>query len=253
MHLEVVVHVYNPPGIDQYAKQMLWLHRSLLFYSERKNRLFRDVELYVCMTTTDEATSDVMQGLLGIETTPGYRIVAECLPPEQLFRRAIGRNIRSKATSADIVWYTDADYFVGPDFLDEMCGEMTPDSEMWYPSRMMINKSHEIGDEMIRDYTPGDIHPELFAPQKLRKGIGGVQFVGGNFARETGYCEGTKWVRPVDPKYGFRQCKCDVAYRRRIGGGTRVAVESSLYRIRHTSDGRDYDLDGQKGEGKANW
>lgn len=253
MNLEVVVHVYNPPGMDQYVRQMLWLHRTLMYYSERTDRIFRHVDLVVCMTTQDEATVEVMQKLLGVEVTGGYQIIAETLPPERLFRRAIGRNRRSQMTAADVVWYTDADYFVGPEFLDEIGQRMTVDSEMCYPRHILINKTHEIGDAMLRDKVPGDIDDDLFASQRLRKGIGGVQFVGGDFARRVGYCEGTKWTRPVDPSYGFRQCKCDVAYRRKIGGGTRLDFEPSLYRIRHSSDGRDYDIDGNKGEGKQNW
>jgi len=56
----------------------------------------------------------------------------------------------------------------------------------------------------------------------------------------------------VDPERGFRQCRCDVRYRKSLPEpSTQVAIET-IYRIRHTQNGRDYDY---KGEliGKRGW
>lgn len=255
MRLEIVSHCFCPPGVTQYAKMLEWQIASLQKYVEG----FEQVDLYVCCTTGDLATCRVLERAWALREVAGLRVFAEFMPPEDLFRRAIGRNRRALRTDADIVWFTDVDYFVGPGFLQAVadCDFLTPSSGLTYPSRININKEHEIGDKMLLTQIPGMICDSMFAGKGLRKAIGGVQFVGGDVAREHGYLKDRKrWQKPVDAAKGFRQCRCDVPYRmgmsKMFGGIPRFEAEG-LYRIRHSTAGREYDVNGVRGTGKENW
>lgn len=256
MKLEVIVHVYNPPGVVQYAHQLRWLNNSLLNYSMRSERSFRNVTLSVCFTVLDQPTKGMMMALSDLHGAPGpYQVVARVMPPAALFRRGCGRHECAKATGADVVWFTDADYFVDHHFLDQMAKYLGPDACLTYPKHVNVNVDHETGDRMVLGEF--QIVPDLFMQTKMRKAIGGIQFVGGNIARDHGYGKG-KWIRPVDdPELGFRQCRCDVHYRRFLDQDCGVKVRrvnaEGLYRIRHTTDGRDYDQGGNKGTDRENW
>jgi hypothetical protein len=254
--LEIVTHCYCPPGVTQYAKMLEWQIASLQKHAVG----FSQVDLYVCCTTSDLATCRGLEFAWEHHGLADYlQVYGEFMPPEQLFRRAIGRNQRALTTTADIVWFTDVDYFVGPGFLQAVsdCPFLTPSSGLTYPNKININIKHELGDKMLLDVEPGAIDDSLFASKRLRKAIGGVQFVGGDVARKYGYLkQRDKWQTPVDASKGFRQCRCDVPYRmgmaKEFGGVPRFEAEG-LYRIRHTTAGRDYDVNGVQGTGKENW
>lgn len=247
MKLEIITHCYCPPGQDHYAKCLDWQWRSLCIHDFGK---FTSVKLTVCASSQDEATYKQLAYMLDHPGTVDVEL--ELMPYAKLFRRAIGRNMIARRTKADLVWFADADYFVGKEFYPSLCEVKIPYLWLEWPETYWINSSHEVGDSMVneepfssREWSSG------FKLRKQRKPIGGLFFVSGETARN-GYLDGTRHQKEVDPEKGFRQCRCDVPYRKGMMACKPNSIEG-IYRLRHTVNGRDYYLDGTKGEGKAAW
>lgn len=263
--IEIISHCYNPPGTDQYAQLLKWQIASLANYQPNV-----DVCLTVCCSKDDEALHVMMQQIY--RHLPGeiiYCINLLYLPHERLFRRAIGRNMRARQTSADVVWFTDCDYAFGPGcllFTDRAiipsCGLLMPDRcKISYDVNGHFSESyrdrphHATGDAAIKRERNNPLpllNDSEFKQREEHRAIGGLQIIGGDTARRIGYLDGTKWVEPVDPSLGFRSCRCDAAWRKHNKlQATRLPIPN-VYRIRHLADGRDMN---QSGEviGKEAW
>lgn len=239
----IVSHCYCPPGLDIYAQHLRLQWASLCRYLSKA-----DVELVVCCANSkqDPATWEVLTD----RTIGRAKRVVHVLPLEKLFRRATGRNevVKDAAREFEVVWFTDVDYLFGPGCLDAVADLVTPDDELCMPEVVNISIDHATGTRYVEDRRNvplPDIDPTQFAARRQKLCIGGVQIVGGNTARRVGYCDGTRWVRPVDPAAGFRSCRCDLAFRR---GNKFVAKRlpiPGVYRLRHERAGRDVGLNGQ--------
>lgn len=248
--IEIVTHVYCPPGVDQYAHMLRYQAASLLHWPADPH-----VQLSVLYCPQDRSTTDVVYSLSMLQFPPDVQVVGFPLEPGQLFRRAIGRNMRALATDADVVWFTDVDYFFGQHCLDDVATLVHRNSGLCIPATIQIHKDHQTGADEVRR-TRGILAPKAdltqFVERRQKIAIGGVQIVGGDLARRIGYLDGTAWVQPVDPAAGFRSCKCDHAWRRHNQlDATRLPIRS-CYRMRHEQDGRDYTRDGTM-VGKAVW
>jgi hypothetical protein len=254
--IDIVTHVYCPPGLSCYAKHLLWQYASLRRYSPPEVC----VRLKVCASFHDKTTMAILARVLDDDSrraTPEFAVVPVLLDQERLFRRAIGRNIATNATLADVVWYTDADYLFGDGCLDAVARLVRPD-QCAMPARVKISTDHETGQRMVDDPPLDDdgwpvIDDTRFSERRERVAIGGLQIVGGDVVRERGYLrEDREWQQPVDASLGFRSCKCDVAFRRYVGQPFVRLDIPNVYRIRHTSDGRDFAADGTN-LGKQAW
>ena len=251
-HIAIISHCYCPPGLDVYAEHLRWQWASLLQYPSDAY-----VTLIVCCAfrERDAATWKVLEGG-DVKIHPlRLRCLTYSLSLDKLFRRAIGRNDIATHTGYDIYWFADVDYLFGPVCLDAVAEQVGPDDELCCPEYVNISTSHEIGQQLVNEYRGKPIPPiptELFTRRRQKVAIGGCQIVGGNTARRVGYCQGTKWLRPVDPNKGFRSCKCDRAFRRSNKFTPRKLDLPNVFRLRHDCDGRDYDLTGNK-IGKGAW
>lgn len=245
--IEIVTHVYAE-ALPQYSQMLKWQLASICLHKPEM-----PVQVTVCYTESDTATTDVLNHF-GRQHTP-FRLVGMGLDKSHLFRRAIGRNIAAKRTDADVVWFSDVDYLFGQSCLDSVVAQVDPDSGLCCPKRYFIHRDHETGDAALRrewDNWLPEIDAKEFEARKQKIAIGGLQIVGGDTSRRVGYCDGTKWVQPVDPEQGFRSCRCDKAFRRLNKFETRYIRLPQLYRLRHTTDGRDFDGSGQN-RGKDVW
>lgn len=251
--IELVTHCYCPRGTDTYAEHLKWQWASLLHYCPRTCHVL----LTICYTQQDTATALRVQAIeeSAKRTAPHLSVQAMDLPPERLFRRAIGRNVAALWTNAQAIWFTDVDYLFGPGALDAVAAKVPRTAGLTIPAQVQIQVDHATGDRMIAAHRAEQfpsIDPTLFASRKQRLAIGGCQIVGGDLARRIGYLDGTRWVQPVDPMAGFRSCRCDKAWRQLNGlNSVRLSIPN-VYRIRHSEDGRDYDFQGQK-IGKGAW
>lgn len=248
--IEIVAHCYCPPGVPFYAQCLKWQWASLV-----NCPCDHTVEYTVCYTNEDRETVNRLSKCMSHEPDNIYLRPLR-LAPQQLFRRAIGRNLRALNTDADIVWFTDIDYLFGWECLNTVASLVEPDDKLCMPESYYINIDHKTGDSMLQRFANIDypnIPANLFQERNQRIPIGGLQIVGGNFAREVGYLKDTKYVEPVMAHFGFRSCKCDRWYRKENNlKATRLAIPN-VYRIRHTVDGRDFFADGTKGKGKEAW
>jgi hypothetical protein len=252
--LEIVTHVYCPPGVDIYAEHLRWQFASLY-----RHQPTGPTTLTICYTRTDAATAAVLARIRGIVQQAGrlenLQVQALDFEPGALFRRAIGRNYAAKRTRADAIWFTDADYCFGPGAIAAVLQLVEPTSQLVQPESLWIHTTHALGDadlEAGRSQEFPDIQPEHFSRRRQKVCIGGVQIVGGDTARRLGYCQQTKWVQPVDPAQGFRSCRCDRAFRKLNNFHALRLPIPQVYRLRHGTDGRDYDLDGQA-RGREVW
>jgi len=229
---------------------MKWQWASLVNYTCEHT-----VDYVVFFSEKDAATKAMLEQCIQLEPADVY-LRPISIPPHQLFRRAIGRNIRALATDASVIWFTDIDYMFGPDCLDTVCKLVSPEDKLCMPEKYWINIDHETGDKMLDDYRHLKlplIPRQLFMERKQKIAIGGLQILGGDTAREIGYLNKTKYQDPVPEHFGFRSCKCDSAFRRYNDlKPTRMNIPN-LYRIRHTEAGRSYLASGQKGKGKEAW
>ena len=207
-----------------YAK-MLTAQLSALLRWPPKARVL----LSICTNECDKAT------LLAIESfhSRGVPVEPILLPKPQIFRRAIGRNVASKASKADIVWFTDCDLIFGDSCLDTL--SLIDFSGLAYPTRQMIHRSHALGDEDLATITIGEpwqIDIAHFVPHRMRFASGGVQIVDGETGRK-GYLDGSKWTRQADPERGFCDPGEDRVYRGLFTNSTPLSLPN-LFRFRHS-------------------
>jgi hypothetical protein len=243
--IEIVSHVYSPPGTYGYAEHLKWQFASLIHNPPRV-----PTTLTICYTRQDVKTSVRIRRIgemldAGISKT--VTLKALDFSPARLFRRAIGRNWAALHTTADVIWFTDVDYSFGPGCLDAVADLVGIDTELAQPSAIWISTDHALGDDDVvaaREVDLPVVKPEHFTERRQKVCIGGVHIVGGNTARRVGYCDGTKWVEPVDEAEGFRSCRCDKVFRRANGFKAQRLPIPNTFRIRHSIDGRDLDLAG---------
>ncbi len=169
------------------------------------------------------------------------------LPLPTLLRRVIGRNIASRATDADFVWYADCDEIFGENCLRTL-SNLAPDFDdnmIYFPGIIQINKTHELGDEYARRARVPSIYtvnPKDFMDERMKKAIGGIQIVTGDTARKRGYIDDPHFQQDVirialkwgmvyeDPEYRGK-------YGLNCGRGTPISLPN-LFRIRQLVHGR---------------
>lgn len=155
------------------------------------------------------------------------------LPKCDVMRRSVARNIISKKTSGDVVWFADCDYVFGEGCLDALAA--CEFKGLAYPGSAMIHKSHQIGDAELARSKPGELTLDLslFEPWRVKFAIGGLQIVDGATAR-LGYLDGSRWSKPVPDAQDFLDTKEDRIYRGKFEKSTKLTLPN-LYRLRHSA------------------
>ncbi len=241
--LDIVTHCWSGQDVSIYHLLLKMQIRSLISASRK---LKFAVRLSVVFTYNDEKTTNIIEEISSARL-PFFEIVKFPLPEENLFRRAIGRNLVARSTPADIVWFTDCDHLFTERCLNDTMYHfdyIKDEVDMVWPTHIKISTSHKNGDELIRleedcGWTPLSINEKNFHVRKERKAIGGLQIVMGDYCRTHGYLNNTRWVKPVTSDH-FLSCKCDVPFRRNIDPDRKIPVLiNDLYRVRHSRTGRD--------------
>jgi len=228
MRLEIVSHCYHYSRLLTYQLSSLALHpvRSL------------DVRMTVFWTREDAETERVLEYFaprLPKSIEPHWWE----LPKEQLFRRAIGRNLAALGTSADWVWFCDCDLVFGEGSLDALEAALrTETGPLVYPRRVWISASHGVGDKAIARVTQPcviAVEPTEFVERHYSRAIGGVQIVPGDIARQKGYLGHVRrYQRPADR---FQPMTEDVRYRKVLGTAGEPIHVPNLFRINHSERG----------------
>ena len=253
--IEIVTHCYDPVGMDQYGELLKHQIASLCRHSVPGVNVVLSV---VCDPVMSERVRKFIVNASACCDPPPKGLTIRCieLAYEGLFRRAIGRNMCALNTGADLVWFTDCDYAFGLNCLRVITQNYGKMAGLLMPRNLQISNDHQTGDATIargRSEALPELIDEDYSQRRQRICIGGVQIIGGDLARERGYLNGTKWIEPVDASYGFRSCRCDKAFRKWLGMPAQRVPIPNVYRLRHSKDGRDYNLDGDKLEGKEAW
>lgn len=224
--IEVVVHCWR------YSRALSWQYRSIYenYWSlEMMGAIPVDsVRLTVCCAPIqfDIATHELIDGIA---------IKQIVQPKSELFNRAIGRNIAARESTADWVWFADADYFFGPDALRVLAETDPGDGKLFFPRMVLTHHTHAMGDKYLESGW-GLFNSEHFFPRTMHKAIGGIQIVPGHVAREHGYCDWPKMQRPVEGDL-MADTRSDRAFRASLGTyGTPLDLPG-VFRIRHSTSG----------------
>jgi hypothetical protein len=224
MQIEIVTHCWR------YHRQLTYQLSSLALYPPR----VASITMTVFYSTTDDDTVRVLDFFGSIEL-PRVQWSWRALPPEHLFRRAIGRNLAAQATPAEWIWFADADYCFRGGCLDSLVGlAETHADTLLYPQSVQISRDHETGERTLqRASMPSviDVMPTEFVPARLPRAIGGAQICAGAVARGVGYCG--QFPKFQEPRATFDNFRDDVVFRKSLGThGTPIAIDG-VYRIRH--------------------
>ena len=197
-----------------------------------------DVTMTVYHSAEDRRTVDLL-ALTAEQRVPGVRWNWRNVPPEQLFRRSIGRNHAALATEADWIWFTDCDVLFTRGCLDGLADALQGRTDpLVYPSAELLTAL--LPEEAVRGgEAPAlrDVADELdFVEVPVTRAKGPLQITHGDVARANGYCrEIAAFQRPEE---SFAKCHEDTAFRWLLGTpGTPIEVPG-LARIRHLAKGR---------------
>jgi hypothetical protein len=227
LHIEVVSHC--------------WRYAHLLAYQLSSVVHFPPHEVEVTMTVfyaeEDEATAQLLARFAAI-AVPQLRWRWWPLPKEQLFRRAIGRNLAALATSADWVWFTDCDLMFREGCLDTLGVVLRGRRDaLVYPRVERVTELLAEDDPRLRPHTGlVDIDDRHFVVREPGRATGPLQITHGDVARALGYCAPIAYYQqPAE-----RWCKAheDRAHRWLLETqGTPIELPG-VYRIRHVFKGR---------------
>jgi hypothetical protein len=167
------------------------------------------------------------------------------LPAPEICRRAIGRNRAALASRADFVLFGDIDYIFGAGALDAAAAAMPAacanGPRLMFPREILASAEHVDGDAEIARVDPAapalvDLAPERYVPVRRTRGIGGCQYVTGDFARKRGYLSDSR--RFQRPSGVWVRTTCDTAFRRWAGLDSVPIEMPGVYRVRHSKRGR---------------
>lgn len=230
LRLEIVSHCW------QYSRLLNYQLSSLVLHRPREV----DVAMTVFYSPEDTDTRRVLD-FHASHDLPGVEWNPRPLERNRLFRRAIGRNLAARETSADWILFTDCDVLFRDDALDALAGVLRRrDDRLLFPREHFISELLTEGDPMLRPPAQfplvEDIDPSRFIPEVRDRAVGGLQIVRGDIARAAGYCADIPlYQRPVDK---WQKTYEDRTFRWLLGTpGTGIDVRG-FYRIRHVSKGR---------------
>ena len=237
MKVEIVTHCWAKHH-SQYARLLAYQCKSIADHPPSRV----DVTLTVCCSQEDEHTCRIVRGWQSPINYEGYLTGSEMtlrpwfMPVDMLLPRAIGRNAAARSSSADVCWWTDADYLFGRGCLDSL-EQLVGSDPLYFPQRTWISRDHAIGDRYIHHDTLLPIDLADFTAKNERRAIGGLQISPSRVAH-AGYCPDSKWQKPAPPGtdtiIGFG---ADAAYRRQLGTKGMPIDVPNLFRIRHSVTG----------------
>lgn len=229
LSLEIVSHCW------QYSNMLAYQLSSFVNNSPTKMA----VTVTVFFNSEDKDTKELLDFFSGINVENVTWNWQE-LPKEQLFRRGIGRNIASRATKADWVWYTDCDIQFHKGCLDTLAEQLQGRNDiLLFPREEATTSMLPESDPMLQEGRKPqvvDIDTSQFTTFSRDRAKGAFQIVHGDVARAVGYCEQLSiYQTPAD-----HWCKCyeDRAFRWLVRSqGVPIDIPG-VFQIRHVKKGR---------------
>jgi hypothetical protein len=231
LELEIVSHCWRYGRFLAYQLSSLVLHPPATV----------SVRMTVFYSPEDRDTAAVLD-YFGALDVPGVEWNWQELEPTRLFRRAIGRNLAARATTADWLWLSDCDVLFRDGALDAAGSALRGrDDVLVFPREHRVSDILEHDDPLRRPAAGPqwivDIDPAEFRSETRDKAVGGFQIVRGDVARAGGYCATIPFYQQPVPRW--QKTYEDRTFRWLLGThGTAVEIPG-LYRIRHAEKGRD--------------
>lgn len=232
MKIQLVTHCFRYPTLLRYQLSSLQLSppppgiqiTATVFYSEE-----------------DTGTSDTLKWFAQ-QKAPGVHWDWRNLPVLSLCRRSIGRNIAALSTTADWVWFTDADYWFSTECWQALSSIDPQRLALIYPRIVMTHAEHSMGDRAIETAlkSEGLVSTDLsdFFPRPMKRAIGGIQIVSGDTCRERGYLPNHRRAQLPTQQPVFEKNHADVWFRKDLGMPGLAVDLPGVYRIRHSNAGR---------------
>lgn len=232
LSIEIVSHCWN------YSHWLRFQLSSLVLHPPQETRIV----MTVIHSPEDKGTVELL-GEYGRMMIPNVAWNWVPVDRSQLFRRAIGRNLRAKATNADWIFFTDCDQMFYDGSLDAL-GQALQGRRDFLVFPRVAQCSRRISDPAEVTVDRGAhadanvvaIDTTMFHPVVHHKAVGGLQIVHGDVARAVGYCESLRYYQT--PRTGFGNTYEDRAFRWLLGThGVPVDIPH-VYRIEHHHKGR---------------
>lgn len=230
LQLEIVSHCWN------YAHMQVYQLSSLV--------LFPPKNLTVTMTVfygeEDRKTLELLE-FFASQQVPGVIWNWQPLPRQALFRRAIGRNLAARQTSADWVWFTDCDVLFRDNCLDALAEALQGRNDVLvYPAAEyctgLLSPDAPILQPEMSPLQVLDVDAGLFTRFPRDRATGPLQITHGDVARAVGYCDSLPYYQ--QPSNTWCKAYEDRAFRWLLRTqGTALDVPG-VYRIRHVAKGR---------------
>lgn len=197
-----------------------------------------EVTMTVYHSSADTRTVQLL-ALAAREEVPGVRWNWRCLPPEQLFRRSIGRNHAALATDADWIWFTDCDVLFPGGCLDGLGKALQGRTDpLVYPSSERLTSL--LTDDAFRGAEAPALRDVLasfdFVDVPVTRAKGPLQITHGDVARANGYCRDIAAYQRTET--AFAKCHEDTAFRWLLGTQGSPVPVPGVARIRHQAKGR---------------
>jgi len=230
LSLEVVSHCWN------YSHLLVYQLSSLVLSPPRD----MDVTMTVFYCPDDSRTSRLLEFFTG-QQVRGVRWNWRPLPRQQLFRRAIGRNMAALESRADWVWFTDCDLMFREKCLDSLAGLLQGRRDaLVFPDEERCTDLLAEDNSMLRTGTDTpqvvDIDTSDFVTYHRDRATGPLQIAHGDVCRAVGYCRDIQVYQT--PQESFAKCHEDRAFRWLLRSKGEPLPIPGVYRIRHVHKGR---------------
>ena len=230
LSLEVVSHCWG------YAHLLVYQLSSLVQHPPQS----LDVTMTVFYCVEDEETVELLDHFGALEI-PGVAWNWKALPRQELFRRAIGRNIAALETEADWIWFTDCDLMFQEGCLDALAERLQGRTEaLLFPREERCTSLLQSSDPLLQVGKDGprvvQLETDKFTVRERTRATGPLQITHGDVARAAGYCRDLGLYQQPSETW----CKAyeDRAFRWLLRTqGTPIELPG-VYRLRHAEKGR---------------
>ena len=230
LSIEIVSHCWR------YSRLLAYQLSSLIDHPVREAR----VSVTVFHAREDAPTVDLL-AFIGAHEVPNIRWNWQTLPPERLFRRAIGRNLAARASSADWVWFTDCDLTFQAGCLDGLNAALQGRRDALLHPRVEAKTDAYAADgdapgNALETPTLLRADPDAFVTHPVTRATGPLQITHGDVARAVGYCDAVQAYQRPAPRW--QKCDEDRVFRWLLDTpGTPIDVPG-VCRVQHVDKGR---------------
>lgn len=229
LSLEIVSHCWNYHHLLAYQLSSLALHPPSDV----------SVRMTVFFATEDAGTTALLQ-YFGTMQIAGVEWNWQPLDRPRLMRRAIGRNLAARTTTADWIWFTDCDVVFQRGALDALGAALQGRRDVLvHPREEWITALLPEGDPMLhaaREPRIVEVDASRFSPRTLKEATGPLQITHGDVARACGYCHSLPVYQK--PARRWRKAHEDRAFRWLLRTKGMPVEVPGVFRIRHQSKGR---------------